>query len=263
MNTLDAALPKVGLFQAAMERAGSLFTRAPIGWHNWPQAAQRIFTVLAEQARFCKLLPSGLHEQFILMDPRIMRILGELEGDQPGVKFRVGRRCVQKGLKQLEDLGVIRRVRQGGVRFIQILVAFAKPPKPVSQPGRKAGGASKAAPSTSPAAAENTAGPCPSAGAPGPEPEADPGPPLSPQEVKAAIAAAVAGVAAAATPGRRVGPTRGAAVPGLSDEQRARQREEQQRRTKEWLAKRELDRLTKSPRDQPAAPSGSDEIARE
>jgi hypothetical protein len=263
MNTLDAALPKVGLFQAAMERAGSLFSQVPRGWHNWPQAAQRIFTVLVEESRHCPLLPSGLHEQFILMDPRIMRILGELEADQPGVKFRVGRRCVQKGLKQLEDLGVIRRVRQGGVRFIQVLVAFMRPTKPVSQPGRKAGGAPKPAPSTSSAAVENTAGPCLAAGPPGPEPEADPGPPLSPEEVKAAISAAVAGVAAAATPGRRVGPTLGAAVPELSYEQRARQKEEQQRRTREWLAKRELDRLTKSPRDQPAAPSGSDEIARE
>jgi hypothetical protein len=235
-------------------RLGVMFSRLPFGWHKWPQAAQRVITVLGERVRHCRLAPDGLYEAFVLSDPKIMKLLKDL-GDE------VGRRCVQKGLKQLEDLGVIRRIRQGGVRFIRFLVSFAKPDKPTSHSGRKVGSVPKPT-------ARPTSAPAPGPAAEKP-PAPDPGPTLSPQETAAAIRAATAEATSGPTqaaPGRRFGPSPRAAVPRLSDPERARQAEERRRRNEAWIAARKQARAVDRGDQPPGHPEdrgGSDEIARE
>ena len=89
--------------------------------------------------------------------------------------IHVGRRCFQKGLKQLEDLGAIVRRRGRGWRKITIIVRLAGPkPKPRTTAG-------KATPASAAAAAAPTA-PAPAA------PDGPPEPPPSPEECQQAAA---------------------------------------------------------------------------
>jgi hypothetical protein len=258
---LGAALPGQG-FQPFIGRLGMMFDRLPRGWekpwHKWPQAARRLVSVLGECARHCRLLPDGLYERFVLSDPQIIRKLEELED-------KVGRRCVQKGLKQLEDLGVIRRTRQGGVRFIQFLVSFTKP-KPRFQPGRKSDGARKPAPQSASGPEVRATDKPPDA--PPPDPDPDPGPPLSQEEIAARIRAMTATEASPGPiPGRRtgVGPSPGASAPSLSDPERIRRAEESRKRQLEAIAARKLAREAsgQDPPAVPPAPPGPDQTARE
>jgi hypothetical protein len=253
---LGAALPGQA-FQPFIGRLGMMFDRLPRGWekpwHKWPQAAQRLISVLGECARFCRLMPDGLYERFVLSDPQIMRKLEELED-------KVGRRCVQKGLKQLEDLGVIRRTRVGGTRFIQFLVNFTKP-KPRSQSGRKSGEARK------PAARSTSSPDVPPADKPdGPPP--DPEPTLSQKEYAAQLRNLIGtedNPQSTEATRRRIGASLDAAVPTTPDPQRIRQKEEQRRRTEEWLGARKQAKQV-SGQDQaapPTTPRASDETARE
>jgi hypothetical protein len=292
-GTLDAALPKPGPFQAFTGKLGSLFSQLPFGWHKWPQAAQRIATIIVEQARFCPLLPTGLHDAFVLSDPKIMKLLSKLaeaddrEGDG-NTRFKVGRRCIQKGLKQLEDIGVIRRFRKGGVRFIQFIAALARPN---SKADRKAGGAQKpAVPARRDSAAAARSRTSDPAAEKPPDPVPDSGPVLSTAEISAGIRAIIGGTepisepAAAAPgpeaspgtdstprlteaiPGRRGGPSLAAAVPVLTREDRARQEEEARRRSQEYFAAKRRAGTFVSGQEHPAAPpapSGADEITRE
>jgi hypothetical protein len=89
----------------------------------------------------------------------------------------VGRRCFQKGLKQLEDIGAIVRHRSHGGRVITITVHLAGP-KPKTRPKAPA---SKGQPAPAPTAAAPTA---PATATP-PEPDA---PPASPEECRQAAA---------------------------------------------------------------------------
>jgi hypothetical protein len=89
----------------------------------------------------------------------------------------VGRRCFQKGLKQLEDIGAIVRHRSHGGREITITVHLAGPkpkakPKALARKGQAAPAAKSAAPATP---------------APTPPPEPDE-PPASPEECRQAAA---------------------------------------------------------------------------
>jgi len=248
MSTVDATLPTEAP-QSFMGRLGAMFCRIPRGlMSRWPRAARRVYDVLHHHARFCRLLPDGLYERFPLSDPQIMRELRELEDE-------VGRRCVQKGLNQLERLGVIRRIREGSVRFIVFLASFAKP-KQASQAGR---GRKPAAQPAANLAAEKPPDPAPSA------PEPDPEPAMSQEETAAAIRAAIASTEASsgteATPGRRFGPSLGAAVPVVFDPERIRAAEENRKRQLEAMAARKAAKAIEG-RD-PPGPAVIDESALE
>jgi hypothetical protein len=96
------------------------------------------------------------------------------------VGVHVGRRCFQKGLKQLEDIGAIVRRRGRGWREITITVCLAGPktkPKPKPRPT-----AGKARTATT---AQDDARPAPAPTAPTGPPE----PPPSPEECQQAAAA--------------------------------------------------------------------------
>jgi hypothetical protein len=98
-----------------MSPSGVLFTRVPLGLLvDLPKAGRRVYEALHGLAR-----KSG---EIRLADRELVRLIGT-----------VGRRAVQKGLKQLEDLGVIDRFRTGGRRLIKFLVRFAgKSPAPAT-----------------------------------------------------------------------------------------------------------------------------------
>jgi hypothetical protein len=254
MNAGDATfLPFLG-------RLGVLFDQLPHGvWHKWPQAAQRIASVLVTRARFGRLMPSGLFPPFAMSDPRIMDELEKLED-------RVSRRCVQKGLRQLEDIGVIRRFRQGGTRFIAFLVGFAKP-KRAHQPGRKSDGA------RNPAAPSASAPDVHPAGKPvDPPPDPDPGPALSPEERSAWFrnltgreaspqpAEAAPQLEAARRPGLFA--FRTTAAPTLADPEKVRKAEESKERQLAAIAARKQARQVPTP-DPSTSPARPDETARE
>jgi hypothetical protein len=257
------AAPPGQAFQPFLGRLGMMFDRLPRGWekpwHKWPQAAQRLVSVLGECARFCRLMPDGLYERFVLSDPQIMRKLEELED-------KVGRRCVQKGLKQLEDLGVIRRTREGGVRLIQLLVNFTKP-KPRSQSGRKSDGARKPAPPSASGPEVRAADK-----AVDPPPDSDPGPTLSQEERSAwfrnltSTEASPQPAEAATRPeaDRRPGGVafRVTAAPTVADPEKIRKAEESKKRQLAAIAARKQAQQVSAP-DPPESPVRSDETARE
>jgi hypothetical protein len=256
-GTTTATTTQQSLPLPFLGRLGVLFDQLPHGeWHKWPRAAQRVATVLVTRARFGRLMPSGLFPPFAMSDPRIMDELAKLED-------RVGRRCVQKGLKQLEDIGVIRRFRQGGARFIAFLVSFARP-KQGPRPARKSAGAGDP--------------PAPSA-APGPEirpadkpadppPAPDPGPTPSPEEVAAWFRNLTSGEEEnpqpeepPPRPGRFA--FRMAAAPTVADPEKVRRAEESRKRQLEAIAARKLAGQAPTPDPPPAGPARPDEPARE
>jgi hypothetical protein len=250
----------------AVSRFGVMFNQVPIGWHQWPQAAQRVATVILEEARLCRLLPDGLRAAFVLSDPmigRILRKLGKDNGDEQvdrRSRFGVLRRCIQKGLKQLEDLGAIRRFRQAGARWIRFLI-------PLSGSG-KTGGTSKPAkssPAPSQPAAEKP---------PDPDPVPDHCPERSPAEIQAQIQAditaernsprapAPAEVAPPVETSRKrlrfTAPPKPVLLPD-DEEEATRKANEMRNRALAYLATKK--RIGSS--DQPAAPAAPGEIARE
>jgi hypothetical protein len=261
MNAAAAMLPGPAAFLPFMGRLGVLFDQLPHGeWHKWPQAAQRVASVLVTRARFGRLLPSGLFPPFAISDPRIMDELAKLED-------RVGRRCVQKGLKQLEDIGVIRRFRQGGTRFIAFLVSFAKP-KRGPQPARKS--AAARAPATTSASGPEIR---PADKPVDPPPDPDPGPTLSPEERSAWFrdlidrgASPQPAEEAASPPGsaRRPGffAFRSTAAPTVADPEKVRKAEENKKRQLAAIAARKQARQALTP-DPPASPDCPGEAARE
>jgi hypothetical protein len=112
MNTLDTIMG-----------GGSLFSRVALGQlAKLPHAARVVYEAIHVEARKGREIP--------LTDREFARQCG------------IGRRCVQKGLRQLEDLGIISRIRQHGRRIINFLVNFAaKATKKVSaKSGRKSEG---------------------------------------------------------------------------------------------------------------------------
>jgi hypothetical protein len=238
---LSAALPQPG-------GLGSYYARVPIDldlptskdlFRTLPGAARTVFQAIHALARKGREIDTT--------DREFTRLCG------------IGPRCVQKGLKQLEDLGLISRVRQHGGRIITFLVNFATKAAEKVHPksGRKS---------------EKPAGQPPSVPAATKEPE--PEPPVSEEEAKeaaAALRAMMADVTASpgpeAPPEHHVGPSLRAAVPKLSEAERAHHQEEQKRRTDEWkAARKQASEAQASGQDQPAvlpAPLGSEEIARE
>jgi hypothetical protein len=85
---------------------GSLFSRVALGQlAKLPHAARVVYEAIHVEARKGREIP--------LTDRELARQCG------------IGRRCVQKGLRQLEDLGIISRIRQHGRRIITFLVNFA------------------------------------------------------------------------------------------------------------------------------------------
>jgi hypothetical protein len=239
-SDLGGALPKPG-------GMGSYYARVPIDldlptsrdlFRKLPGAARTVFQAIHGLARKGREINTT--------DREFTRLCG------------IGRRCVQKGLKQLEDRGLISRLRQHGGRIITFLVNFATKAKETFVPksGRKAGKPQLPA--------------VPAATKP-PEPE-----PLASKEEAAEAAAylkaQLAGAEASSEPaeatrGRRVGPSLGAAVPITPDPEQRRREEEARRMAAEHFAARKQAREGQATeQDQPAvppAPSGSDEIARE
>jgi hypothetical protein len=107
MNTLDTIMG-----------GGSLFSRVALGQlAKLPHAARVVYEAIHAEARKGREIP--------LTDREFARQCG------------IGRRCVQKGLKQLEDLGIISRIRQHGRRIINFLVNFAT--KTAKKLGAKSG----------------------------------------------------------------------------------------------------------------------------
>jgi len=107
MNAVDVIL-----------RGESLFVRVALGMlRKLPGAARTVYEAIHVAARKGREIP--------LTDREISRECG------------IGRRCVQKGLRQLEDLGIISRLRQHGRRIITFLVNFASKAK--TKPASKSG----------------------------------------------------------------------------------------------------------------------------
>jgi hypothetical protein len=252
---LGAALPNLG-------GLGSYYARVPIDldlptsrdlFRKLPGAGRTVFQAIHV------LMRKG--REISTTDREFTRLCG------------IGRRCVQKGLKQLEDLGLISRVRQHGGRIITFMVNFASKAKVTSLPksGRKSG---KPQPSPLPTPARSTSD---ATAEKSPGPDADLEPTLSPEETAAAIRAIVDGTEASSEPveaspgpaassGRHVGPSLAAAVPTISDAEKVRRAEETKRQAQEYFeAKRRSGTyvLGKDQPEPPPAPSGSDEIARE
>jgi hypothetical protein len=255
MNAGTATTTQQSLPLPFLGRLGVLFDQLPHGeWHKWPRAAQRVATVLVTRARFGRLMPSGLFPPFAMSDPRIMDELAKLED-------RVGRRCVQKGLKQLEDIGVIRRFRQGGARFIAFLVSFAKP-KQGPRPARKSAGKGNPPAPAAPAPESR-----PAAKPPDPPPGPGPGQPPSP-EVLAWFRDLASGQEtspqppeAAPRPGRSG--FRVTAVPRVPDPEEVRRAEESRKRQLDALAARRQARQVPTADPPPAGPTQPDGPARE
>jgi hypothetical protein len=87
---------------------GALFTRIPLGlFVDLPRAARRCYEVLHDLDRQGR--------QIDLSDREFCGLLN----------WSVGRRVIQKGLRILEDLGIIARVRSRGRRTIEWLCRFA------------------------------------------------------------------------------------------------------------------------------------------
>jgi hypothetical protein len=125
MNTLDTIMG-----------GGSLFSRVALGQlAKLPHAARVVYEAIHVEARKGREIP--------LTDREFARQCG------------IGRRCVQKGLRQLEDLGIISRIRQHGRRIITFLVNFAaKAAKTLgAKSGRKSEGPRPPSESTTPGAA--------------------------------------------------------------------------------------------------------------
>jgi hypothetical protein len=248
--------------QPFMGKFGVLFSRLPFGWHNWPKAARRVATVLAEKARHCRLTPAGLYERFALSDPGIIKILEKLEEELDESGFKVGRRCIQKGLNQLEKLGVIRRFREGGTRFIGFLVSFSKP-KPGPQSGRKSDGTRKPATEPTPSHQDRPAEEKP---VDPPLDSAPEGPPVDwrnwQQHLPPVAGTDAHAKPAEAAPRHHFGASLGAAVPTLADPERVRRQEENRKRQLDAMAARRQARRV-SGQDQPSSAATSDGTARE
>jgi hypothetical protein len=88
--------------------AGMLFSRVPLGLlADMPRAARTCYEVLHNLDRQGRKIE--------LTDRDLCGLLG----------WTVGRRAVQKGLRQLEQLGIIARCRSAGRRVISFLCRFA------------------------------------------------------------------------------------------------------------------------------------------
>jgi biotin operon repressor len=99
---------------------GTLFTRVALGQlAKLPHAARVVYEAIHVEARKGREIP--------LTDREFARQCG------------IGRRCVQKGLKQLENLGIISRVRQHGRRIINFLINFAAKAAKTFGPKSKSG----------------------------------------------------------------------------------------------------------------------------
>jgi len=104
-------------------RGETPFWRYPHGvW--FPRAAEKVHAAL---------------EWFRRNRPEI-RVTDRMIGDHAGIK----RRCVQKGLLQLQLLGVIQRLRDGAVRVIKFLLRFPTKPKPEAKGAKGASEPAKA-----------------------------------------------------------------------------------------------------------------------
>jgi DNA-binding transcriptional ArsR family regulator len=211
--------------------------KAIYGIEEAPRAARRVFRILLEK---------GWREacegsfRFKFSDSQLAKWLN------------VGRRTIQKGLRQLEDLGIISRPRIDGSRVIAFLGELA--------------GRAKRAPNASTKKETKPTPTTPPEPAPG-APELDPGPPLSPEEVAAQIRNIIGTEADPATPEssrptRRIGMPIGAAIPKTPDPEKIRQAEEKRRLANEWLAARKQAREA-SGQDRSTSPAQPDETARE
>jgi len=118
---------------ASVESQGFLFSRVPLGLLVLlPKAARRVY--------------EPLHAYFLRWGKEIPLTTKELIKECGGT---VGRRCIQKGLRQLEDLGLISRFRQAGGRIITFLASFVEKVKAQAKTGSQAGRKTPAAPAAS------------------------------------------------------------------------------------------------------------------
>jgi biotin operon repressor len=97
---------------AAILRGESLFSRVPLGiMKDLPRAARTVYEAIHHRVRLGKTI--------------------DISDRELASECGIVRRTVQKGLRQLEDLGIIERVRTKGRRLITWLIKFASAtPKP-------------------------------------------------------------------------------------------------------------------------------------
>ena len=123
---------------AAILRGESLFCRVPLGMlRDLPRAARTVYEALHYLAR--------RGSTFDVTDRELANECG------------IGRRCVQKGLRQLEDLGIIERFRTRGRRLITWLVKFAS---------KTAANGAQKAPQAAPSGATTSTRPSPATSSP-------------------------------------------------------------------------------------------------
>jgi DNA-binding transcriptional MocR family regulator len=127
---------------AAILRGESLFSRVPLGiLKDLPRAARTVYESIHHRVRLGKTID--------ISDRELANECG------------IVRRTVQKGLRQLEDLGIIERVRTKGRRLITWLIKFASAtPKPKPAAGKPTT-TSSSSPSSTTATRPNPAGSLP------------------------------------------------------------------------------------------------------
>lgn len=129
----------------------------PLRFANLPKAAEKVWACIKFVSFTRKCSTINISDQF------------GAQWCSAYLGVHVGRRCFQKGLKQLEDIGAIFRRRRRGHREITITVNLAGPrpkPTPKARPSSTTGKAHPAAARTAPAPA---APPAPTEPPPGPE----------------------------------------------------------------------------------------------